>query len=363
MRLLLPLCVLLASLASFAQEVTLLPKNFSGWQKGTARVLTTPQAADGANAAALQEYGFHDAEQATYTRDGRQISLRALRFTDGTGGFGAFTFYREPGMVNEKLCDAGATAREHILFHCADIVVEAKWDRITGMTMSELRALAQSLPALHGPAAQPPNIPSSLHSAADLKLALGPAAYAHFAALPGWTELVPPTDLVDFSRSAEAMLAPVEGGRAIVTVIRYPTPHIAIREITRLEGWSKQLPADASERSINSQVKRSGPILAAVRGQLGTEEAKAQLDPINYEADVTWSEPTGFEKRNNIGSLVYAAIMLAIIIFGFAVIGGLFFGGFRVLLGKFFPGRFVDRPQDVEFISLNIEDSTSGPRK
>lgn len=361
---LLLLSILLTS-AVFAQNTSpILPQSFSGWQKGVAKHLNDPVATDAASAAALKEYGFKDSETATYTRDGRQITLRATRFADGTGGFGGFTYYREPGMVREKLCDAGASAREHILFYCADILVDAKWDRITAMTMADLRSLAEAMPKITGQSAQPPNVPPSLRESDDLKLALGPVSYNHYLALRGWSELVPPLSDVDFARGAEVILAPVSQGRGIVTVIRYPTPHIAIQELPKLQGWASQAPADAGERNINSLAKRSGPILAVVRGQLGTDETKAVVDAINYEADVTWNESTGLEKRNNIGGLVYAAIMLAIIIFGFAVIGGLFFGGFRILLRKFFPGRFIDRPDDVEFIKLNIEGgSSAGDRK
>jgi hypothetical protein len=356
--------------ASFAQNTlaqntsAILPQSFSGWQKGAAKHVNDPLAIDASNAAALKEYGFKDSEQATYTRDGRQITLKAIRFADGTGGFGGFTYYREPGMVREKLCDGAASAREHILFYCADILVDAKWDRITAMTMADLRTLAEVLPKITGQSAQAPNVPPSIRESEDLKLALGPAAYNHFLALPGWSELIPPVSNVDFTRSAEVMFAPVSQGRGIVTVIRYPTPHIAIQEQPRLQGWASQAPADAGERNINSLVKRSGPILSAVRGQLGTDETKSVLDAINYEADVTWNESTGLEKRNNIGGLVYAAILLAIIIFGFAVIGGVFFGGFRYLMRKFFPGRFIDRPENVEFIKLNIDQApTLGDRK
>jgi hypothetical protein len=340
---------------AFAQEA-ILPKSFSGWQKGAAKISRSASSVDAPNAAALKEYGFRDADQATYSREGRTITLRALRFNDGTGGFGAFTYYREPGMVSEKLCDAAASAREHILFQCADILVDAKWDRITAMTLADLRALAESLLVIKGPAAQGPPIPPSLRNVDDIRLALGPASYEHFRTLPGWAELLPPTSGVDFARGAEALLAPTDQGRALVTVVRYPTHHIAIEAAAKLQDWAKQSSPEATADNINALVKRSGPIVATIRGQVGTDEAKAALDPINYEADVTWNESTGLEKRNNIGGLVYSAVLLAIIIFGFAVIGGIFFGGFRILLRKLFPGRFVDRPENAEFIKLNLED-------
>jgi hypothetical protein len=355
MRLRLFLLLTLIPAAFAQQQDSLLPKAFSGWQRTASKTLDSPAAVDAANAAALKEYGFKDSQEATYTRDGRKITLRALRLADGTAGFGAFTFYREPGMAREQLCDNAASAREHIVFHCADILVDAHWDRVTAMTMSELRTLAEALPRLTGPAAQPPSIPPSLRNIDDLKLALGPASHAHFVALPGWAELAPPASTIDYQRSAEVILAPILSGRGIMTVIRYPTNRIAMQELTKLDTWSKQLPADAAERNLQSETKRSGPILVTVRGQLGTDEIATALNTVNYEADVTWNEPTGLEKRNNIGGLVYAAILLAIIIFGFAVIGGLVFGGFRILLRKMFPNRFADPSEDREFIRLNIE--------
>jgi hypothetical protein len=342
--------------AALAQSPdSLLPKAFSGWQKSASKTSTNASAIDAASAAALKEYSFKDSEEATYTRDGRKITLRALRFQDGTGGFGAFTYYRERGMAREELCDNAASAREHIVLHCADIVIDAHWDRVTAMTMAELRTLAQALPKLSGPASQPPAIPPSLHNIDDLKLALGPASHAHFTELPGWGELTPAANLIDYQRSAEVIIAPILSGRGIMTVVRYPTNRIAMQELPKLDAWSKQLPADSGERNLQSQAKRSGPILVTVRGQLGTDEVVTAINAVNYEADVTWNEATGLEKRNNIGGLVYAAILLAIIIFGFAVIGGLVFGGFRILLRKIFPNRFADPTEDREFIRLNIE--------
>ena len=49
----------------------------------------------------LKEYGFADSETATYTRDdGRKLTIKAARFNDATGAYGAFTFYRQPAMQN-----------------------------------------------------------------------------------------------------------------------------------------------------------------------------------------------------------------------------------------------------------------------
>ena len=54
-----------------------------------------PEQADAAYPAVLNEYGFAEAETASYSRpDGRKLTVKAARFKDATGAYGAFTFYR-----------------------------------------------------------------------------------------------------------------------------------------------------------------------------------------------------------------------------------------------------------------------------
>src|SRR6516162_2817895 len=81
---------------AFAADRDFLPRSFAGWtQSGTAQVSTTPSTVDSAYPAVLQEYGFVESETATYTRDdGRKLTIKAARFKDATGAYGAYTFYR-----------------------------------------------------------------------------------------------------------------------------------------------------------------------------------------------------------------------------------------------------------------------------
>ena len=70
-----------------------LPQTFSGWHidAGSAKTSKDPAAADPADAPVLKEYGFTDLETATYSRNGRKMQIKAARFSDATGAFGAFT--------------------------------------------------------------------------------------------------------------------------------------------------------------------------------------------------------------------------------------------------------------------------------
>ncbi len=60
--------------------------------QGSTQTSPDPAAADPTNAAVLKEYRFTDVATATYTRDdGRTLKIRAARFADASGAFGAYT--------------------------------------------------------------------------------------------------------------------------------------------------------------------------------------------------------------------------------------------------------------------------------
>src|SRR5580700_7658675 len=94
----------------------ILPKQFAGWQiQGSAQASKDAAAADPTNAPLLKEYGFTDFESATYkSDDGRTLKIRAARFTDASGAFGAFSFYLQPEMAREEIGDQGASLNQRV---------------------------------------------------------------------------------------------------------------------------------------------------------------------------------------------------------------------------------------------------------
>src|SRR5258708_19003236 len=111
------LVMFLLSLA-WGKDSPILPQSFHGWQKtDSAKASTNPAAVDPANAAVLKEYGFSDAELATYTRDGRTIHIKALRFSDSSGAYGSLTFYAQPQMQTEKIGDQAASDNARIVLY------------------------------------------------------------------------------------------------------------------------------------------------------------------------------------------------------------------------------------------------------
>src|SRR5262245_57083121 len=88
-----------------AKEPGILPQAFNGWTMNAQSVKTgtDPAGADPTDFAVLKEYGLTDFETATYTRNARKMQVKAARFNDVSGAFGAFTFYVQPQMQTEKI--------------------------------------------------------------------------------------------------------------------------------------------------------------------------------------------------------------------------------------------------------------------
>jgi hypothetical protein len=337
-----------------------LPNQFGGWQiVGAPRTSADPAVADPANAALLKEYGFTDFESATYTRDnGRKLALKAARFGDASGAYGAFTYYKTPEMLVEKIGDQAASLNERVLFYRGNILVDAVFQQLTAMSAAELRDLAANLPLPSGNTRNLPGLPAYLPKQSYIKnsakYVLGPEGLQRINAPI-------PASLVAFDAGAEVVLGNynTSGGEAALMLISYPTPQIAADHLRRINAVYPQNGSGARSAPDAGPIfgKRTGPILVLAVGPFSASEAQSLLASVNYDADVTWNENTYFDKKNNIGTLVWNALILSGILILFALAIGLAFGGIRILLRRLLPQRGLDRPGDVEFIALHLSET------
>jgi hypothetical protein len=353
--------VLALAVAVFAASpAPFLPKAFAGWQQesGTVKTSSNPADADANDAAVLKEFGFTDVEFATYSKDAdRKLTVRAARFQDATGAYGAYCLYSQPGMQTEEIGRHGESAGDRVLFMEGNIVVEAKFDRVSVMSAAEMRELASDLPTPAANLAQPPGLPRWLPQPSfiehSVKYAVGPKSYDQIGSP------LPPS-AIDFTKSPELLTALYKSdeGEARLTLISYPTPQIAGTQLRMIEQNRATMLANGGPEF---QIKRTGPLLAVVSGEISQSEARSLLASVNYEADVTYNEPTFLSKRDNIGNLIVAVFGLIGFILAVALVLGVAHGGIRVLLKRFYPDRFFDRPEDTEVISLNLNDNPSKP--
>jgi uncharacterized protein DUF6599 len=340
---------------SKAPAAPLLPPQFGGWKvSGAASTSSDPALADPANAAVLKEYGFNDFESATYIRDdGRKLMLKAARFADTSGAYGAFTFYKTPPMLVEKIGDQAASLNERVLFYHGNILIDAVFQRLSAMSAAELRELADGLPIATGSAQGMPGLPAYLPPQAfvqnSAKYVLGPLALDKLDAPIS-------SQLTGFDTGAEVVLGKYSssGGEATLMLISYPTPQIAGNQLRKIEAAQSQTAPPASVFS-----RRTGPIVVVVGGTLSQSEAKSLLASVNYEANVTWNQNTYFDKRNNMGNLVWNALVLCGILMAFALVVGIAFGGLRVLVQRIIPEKVFHREEQMDFISLQLSEKPS----
>ena len=358
--------VLLAAPGADSPLPPILPKQFAGWQmQGAARPSKDAAAADPSNAALLKEYGFTDFEAAAYkSDDGRTLKIRAARFTDASGAFGAYTFYLQPGMAREEIGDQGASADRRVLFYRGHIVVDAVFNELSVMSAASLRELAGALPRPSGNAGNLPPIlafmPHHGYEANTEKYAEGPLG------LGAITSPIP-ADLVDFGANPEVVLGQysVAGGEATLMLIEYPTPALAAEHLRRIDAANHAAQPQAGVEAVENVGtffdKRTGPIVAIAAGPLSQGAAQTLLGAVNYDASVTWNENTYFDKKNNIANLLVNIILLCIIVGAISLAAGVAFGGARVLLRRYFPGPVFGRADQTEFISLDLGETAGQP--
>jgi hypothetical protein len=342
-----------------ARATPILPQEFGGWQlSGTPRLSTEAAVADPANAEVLTEYGFNDFESATYTYDdGRKLTLRAARFGDTSGAYGAFTFYKVPEMRVEDIGDQAASFNNRVLFYRGNVLIDAVFQRLSAMSAAELRELAGDLALPAGNTQGLPGLPAYLPKQSYVR---NSAKYVVGPLTLGKVDSLLPAQLVGFNLGAEVVLGNynASGGEATLMLISYPTPQIAgdyLRRIEAAKAPGAKTPDSAPLANFGRfYAKRTGPIVVVAGGPLSVSEAKSLLASVNYDANVTWNENTSFTKKDNIANLLVNVIILCFIIIGFALVAGIAFGGVRILAKRLFPDRFFDRSQDVEVISLHL---------
>lgn len=353
--------------SSAPSTAPVLPAEFGGWQvKGTVEKSHDPSAADATSGPVLKEYGFERLEKASYTRDdGRNLVIKAAVFDDASGAYGAFTYYQQSDMGEETIGAKAASSKNRVLFYQGNVLVDAMFDKVSVMSAAQLRQLAGLLPQAEDSKRNPPNLPLYLPKASaerrpernTTKYVLGPLALDRVGSPL-------PISMVDFAAGAEVVLSryEVNAGDATVMLIEYPTPQIAaekLRQIDASHHMTEQRPGVSTILDVGPFFDaRTGPIIVIASGPLSQSDARTLMSGISYEADVTWNENTYVSKKNNLGNFLFNAIVLCGIVVGVMLVAGVAFGGFRILIKRFFPDSVFDRQEIVEIISLHLEEGS-----
>ena len=352
-----------ANTSTATKEGPLLPDAFAGWV-ATDKPKTVGGCAelDGANAAALKEYGCTGGMTADYKRSGETLRVKALSFQDVTGAYGAYSFLRQNGWPKADIGTGGASDKNHVVFWKGNTVVDATFSHVGPMSAGELRELAKNLPTPHGNKSLTPPILAALPQGSmdkqTMHYAEGPVGYAGAGG-------VLPAEMVGFDKDAEAVTAnySLSSGPAVLTLVDYPTPQIAEAQEKRIREYiksgSKAQPPftkalqDSDQASL--EVSRSGPIVALVSGDAIPDESHKLLAQVHYSAELT-SMPQPHESEvSKTSRFLMGVASLVIIGCSAAILLGFFLGGGRALY-RLARGKPVSSVYEAEFIRLHLED-------
>ena len=302
-------------------------------------------------ASARQEYGFVSAEQAAYSRGKDTLQVTLYRMKDPSGAYGMYSYLRSPDMPRAAVTDHSAMSRERALVLDGNLVLD-----IRGADLQRSSGDLNTLVAAVNPKADQgplPTISEHLPTKGFIersdKYVLGPVTLNQFFPVNS-------NDWLGFGTGAEAEVARyrVDGRELNLLLADFPTPQTAQKKLAQLQrDYHVNAPAaDANGSPIFA--RRSITLLAIVSGARTLEEANKLLDQIQSGTEVTWNEPTFQFKEPPITTMIVGAIIGTGVICCFALISGLAFGGFRLVIKRWLPDKVFDRSSQMQVLQLGL---------
>jgi hypothetical protein len=291
----------------------------------------------GKRAAVLEHYGFTGATTQNLAGAGGTVRLTLYEMSDGTAAYGLFTLDRnidEPGFATIPIGAEGFRAGNQAEFWQSKYVV--KLEGSPTATDSLGRTISESIFG----SSRRPQVATHLP---PQNLIQGSERYVVDANGIGRNVDVDPQSL-GFNDSAEAATADyrVNAKIAHLVLVMYPTQQLAKKYE---EEWTAKSPDD------KPFLKRVSALVAIVRGSKDPAVAKAILDGVNYETQVTWDQPRPDISIRDVILTIFSFIGVALL---FTVIVGMSYGGLRIFVKARYPDRVFDRAQDMEIIQLKL---------
>jgi hypothetical protein len=336
-----------------------LPSSFAGWTGDPQPGIPAPvvfndhiaSVAAGQLAATRQEYGFVSGEQAAYSQANEKLQVTLYRMKDPSGAYGLYSYLRSPDMRRADITDHSAMSHERALVLDGNLVLDIHGADLE-RSGKDLNALVAAInpKAEQGPLpALSDHLPVKGFIDRSDKYILGPQTLNQF--FPVTTN-----DWLGFDTGAEAEVARyhVDGRELNLLLADFPTPQTAQKKLTQLQ---QDYHVNAPSTDPNGSpifARRSITLLAIVSGARTREEADKVLDQIQSGTEVTWNEPTFQFKEPAITTMIVGAIIGTGIICCFALVSGLAFGGFRLVIKRWLPDKVFDRSSQMQVLQLGL---------
>lgn len=342
------LAVLLAPLCGvpvLAATQELLPATLGSWA-ATQSLTVGPREIEklaGEDAALMREYGVTGAEQRTYSHGGSSVEVTVFLFSDSTTAYGAFSFLR--GDATGQRRSAKRALLGNFIWEVSGNGLEAQRGPLKDLQKQLLiwsdgapyPLLAQYLPM------------EGLVRGSERYL-LSEASLAR--ALP-----IEQSDWVSFRYGAEALLARYHsnGNETTLLLISYPTPQSAQLKQAELGRWFNVNNSETAPtpRPV-AYVRRILSVLAITVNSNSPQAAQSLLDRVQYQPNFSWNEPGHRATDMPVLFSIYGMIVGTIVLLAFTLVAGISFGGVRIVIKHFFPGKVFDRAETMQILQLGL---------
>jgi hypothetical protein len=262
-----------------------------------------------------EEFGLEEIEIAEYSGEGDSFKATAYRFGDSTSAMAVFQWKRPRGYQPSEAETLAVESADSLYLAHGNYILHFEGRKPSEQELNGLYLVLplkeeSSLPAL------PEYLPASGRIAGSERYVTGPASLKEFE------PRISPS-VAGFHFGAEAQLASFETprGEMRLAIFSYPTPHIARARLVEF----RMLPGAVA--------KRSGPLVALILDPPDADEAQRLLGRVNYRATITWHESMP-KPEPNLAEFLLTAFALIGVLVAFAIMAGLAFGAYRLLLRR-----------------------------
>jgi uncharacterized protein DUF6599 len=325
-----------------------LPDRFGSWMSATSPVKVKPAEQD---AALLNEAGLEEWITRAYSSGSQSLHVSLERFHDPSGAYEAYTALLDTDLEPSTVGKLTAIGHGRLFMLIGNFLVNVDQPQLA--STADLRELSSIVRKFADTTPLPPIRAFLPQGFADgtQRYALGPAAFQTALSKLGEVEFAPLTKEVGFDFGAEAIFANYQKAKdsGVLLLIDYPTPQLAEQHLRHLDAV-----LTPAEKQAGTTVERKGSLLSLVLRPPSAAFAEELRSGVHYQTEVTWNEPT-----HKITDPPWVVILGRILIFtllfmGLAVAVGAAFGGVRVLLKTFLPGKIFDRPGQMDVLQLGL---------
>jgi len=295
----------------------------------------------------MKEAGLVSATLRIYTSGDKNAYCTLYTFRDSSGAYEAYTFYQAQVL---KVGDFGRT-----IYRSNQVLGIVSDSPLSDSAQSAAAAWLQSI---SDHVASPPiasYLPKNGQGPGTDRYTLGPEGFrwATQWEVPEAGGLV---DQAGFNTGAEAMFAKYKIGKdsATLLLIEYPTPQLA-------ELHLKHMQRAILGMKNGTSVERKGSLLSIVFAPTSQEYAEKLRSAVNYETQVTWSEPSTTATDPPIMSTLVKIFIATGVFMVVTVVVGIAFGGVRIITKRLFPGKVFDRKDQIEVLQLGLSSKPIDP--